>query len=176
MPLTVQLESAAAPSESSTSAGSVEASVREVARTSRLPPPKAAGTPIPTQGAYRGLLSRGSANLVEGLVSLHEIENRSVNQLLKGTFKGVREGVAYLEADVGKVETPSPFIQAYRTSVNKALKQADRPRKDAVIKAIRNEVQQIIDVGAIATACFDSLGEEEQKRAPIRNPEVRCTG
>ncbi len=90
VPLTVQLESAAAPLESSASGGSVDASVREVVRTPRLPSPKAAGTQTPTQGAYRGLRSRGSANLVEGLVSLHEIENKSVDQLHNGTFEGVR--------------------------------------------------------------------------------------
>ncbi len=93
----------------------METSVREVVRTPRLPPPKAAGAPIPTQEAYQGLRSRGSAHLVEGLVSLHEIENKSVDQLLNGTFEGVREGVAYPEADAEKETTPSPFIQAYRT-------------------------------------------------------------
>jgi hypothetical protein len=58
-----------------------------------------------------------------------------VDQLLNGTFEGVRKGVAYPEADAEKEATPSPFIQAYRTSVIKALKQSDGPRKDAVIKA-----------------------------------------
>jgi hypothetical protein len=61
--------------------------------------------------------------------------------------------------------TLSPYIQAHRTSVTKALKQPDGPRKDAVIKAIGDEVQQIIDVGAIAPARFESLTEVEQKRS-----------
>jgi hypothetical protein len=60
--------------------------------------------------------------------------------------------------------TPSPFIQAYRTSITKALKQPDGPRRDAVIKAIRDEVQQIIDVGAIAPARFELLNEGERKK------------
>ncbi len=52
-------------------------------------------------------------NKFEGLVSLHEIENKSVDQLLNGTFEGVREGVAYPEADAEKEEaTPSPYIHA----------------------------------------------------------------
>ncbi len=66
VPLTVQLESATAPLESSAPGGSVEANTREVAQTPRLPAPKAAGAPIPTQEAYRGLRSRGSANHVRG--------------------------------------------------------------------------------------------------------------
>jgi hypothetical protein len=64
----------------------------------------------------------------------------SVNQLLAGPFEGVRERVAP-EAGAEKQPTHSPYIQAYRTSVTKALKQADGPRKDAIIKAKRNEVQ-----------------------------------
>jgi hypothetical protein len=80
------------------------------------------------------------ATLVEGLVSLHEIESKSVDQLLAGTFEGVREGVAYPETSEEQEPTPSPYIQAYRTSVTKALKQADGLHKAAVIKAIRNEV------------------------------------
>ena len=164
VPLPTQLQSTAAPLESSASGGSVETSVPEVVRTPRLPSPRPAGTSIPTQGAYQGLRSRGSAHLVEGLVSLHEIENKSVDQLLNGTFEGVREGVTYPEAGAEMEATPSPFLQAYRTSVVKALRQPDGPRKDAVIKAIRDEVQQIIDVGAIAPADFDLLSGEEQKK------------
>jgi hypothetical protein len=58
-------------------------------------------------------------------------------------------------------------FQHYRTSVTKALRQPDGPQKDAVVKAIHDKVQQIIDVGAIA----------ERKNFPsIRNPEIRCTG
>ncbi len=85
-------------------------------RTPRLPSQKAAGTPIPAQGAYRGLRSRGSASLVEGLVSLHEIESKSVDQLLTGTFDGVREGVAYPEADAEKEATLSPYTSVQNLS------------------------------------------------------------
>jgi hypothetical protein len=87
-----------------------------------------------------------------------------MDQLLNGTFEDVRKGVAYPVADVGKEATPSSYIQAYRTSVTKALKQADGPRKDAVIKAIRDEVQQIIDVGAIPPARFNS---KSRKRSSL---------
>ncbi len=52
VPHPVQLRSTAAPLESSVSGGSVEASVRDVVRTPQLPQSKAAGAPIPTQGAY----------------------------------------------------------------------------------------------------------------------------
>jgi hypothetical protein len=131
--------------------------------TGTLPTRKAAKQPIPTEGAYRGLRSRGQAELVEGLVAMNEVENKSVDQLLNGTFAKVREGVTYQETDGRKEVTPSPFIQAYRTSVTKALKQPFGPRKDAVIKAICNQVQQIIDVGAIAPARFELLSERERK-------------
>jgi hypothetical protein len=98
------------------------------------------------------------------LIAVNEIENKSVDQLLAGTFENVRDGVTYPGTDARQEVTPSPYIHAYRTSVTKALKQPDGPRKDAVIKAIRDEVQQIIDVGAIAPARFESLSEEEQKK------------
>ena len=127
----------------------------------RLPKQKATRQPTPVEGAYRGLRSRGPAELVEGLIAINEIENKSVDQLLAGTFENVREGVAYPGTDAWMEVTPSPYIQAYRNSVTKALKQPDGPRKDAVIKAIRDEVQQIIDVGAIALARFESLTEAE---------------
>jgi hypothetical protein len=81
-----------------------------------------------------------------------------------GLFENVREGVTYLGTDARMEVTPYPYIQTYRTSVTKALKQPDGSRKDAVIKAIRDEVQQIIDVGAIAPARFESQSEEEQKK------------
>jgi hypothetical protein len=142
----------------------MDAIEQRVTQVSRLPAQKAAKQPISIEGAYRGLRSRGTAGLVEGLVAMNEIENKSVDQLLNGTFENVREGVTYPEANGRKEVTPSPFIQAYRTSVTKALKQPDGPRKDAVIKAIRDEVQQIIDVGAIAPARFESLSEKEQKK------------
>ncbi len=73
---------------------------------------------------------------MEGLVAMNEIENKSMDLLLNETFENVREGVSYPETDGRKEVTPSPFIQAYRTSATKALKQPDGPRKDAVIKAI----------------------------------------
>ncbi len=116
---------------------------------------------------------------MEGLIAINETENKSVDQLLAGTFENVREGVAYPGTDARMEVTPSPYIQAYRTSVTKALKQPDGPRKDAVIKAIRDEVQQIIDVGAIAPVRFESLTEAGKKGhsfTPIRNLEIRCTG
>ncbi len=97
----------------------------------------------------------------------------SVDQLLAGTFKGVQEGVAYPEADARKKPILSPYIQAYRTSVTKALKQPDRPRKDAVIKAIRDQVQQMIDVGPIASRILERVAAKERHPfRPIRNPEV----
>ncbi len=131
---------------------------------SRLPKQKAARQPIPVEEEYRGLCSWGPAELVEGLIAINEIENKSVDQLLNGTFQNVREGVTYPETDGLKEARPSPFIQAYRTSVTKALKQPYGPRKDAVIKAIRDEVQQIIDVRAIAPARFESLSDRERKK------------
>ncbi len=86
-----------------------------------------------------------------------------MNQLLTGTFEDVWEEVAYPETEAEKKPTPSSYIQAYRTSVAKALKQADGRRKDVVIKAIRDEVQQIIDVGAIAPARLESLSLQERR-------------
>ncbi len=152
------------PTQSSTSRDEPDMSIRDAAQLSRLPKQKAARQPTPVEGAYRGLRSRGPAELVEGLIAINETENKSVDQLLAGTFENVREGVAYPGTDARQEVTPSPYIQAYRTSVTKALKQPDGPRKDAVIKAIRDEVQQIIDVGAITPARFESLTEAEQKK------------
>ncbi len=59
---------------------------------------------------------------MEGLIAINEIENKSMDQLLSETFENVRERVTYPETDERKEVTPSPFIQAYRTSVTKALK------------------------------------------------------
>jgi hypothetical protein len=74
-------------------------------------------------------------------VLFNEIENRCANQfqLLAGRGRTGRGG--YPETGAEKEPEPSPYIQAYRTSVTKALKQADEPRKDAVIKAIRDDLQ-----------------------------------
>ncbi len=98
------------------------------------------------------------------MVAINKVENKSVDQLLAGTFENVREGVAYPGTDKRKEVTLSPFIHAYRTSVTKALKQPDGPRKDAIIKAIRDEVQQIIDVGTIVPARFELLTEKVREK------------
>ena len=163
-PIPDTLTPSATPVQSETPCVETDLGIRDVPTVSRLPAQKAAKQPIQVEGAYRGLRSRGKAGLVEGLVAINKVEDKSVDQLLAGTFENVREGVAYPETDARKEVTPSPFIQAYRTSVTKALKQPDGPRKDAVIKAIRDEVQQIIDVGAIAPARFESLTEKERKK------------
>ncbi len=180
-PITDQSTTMSLKSSASVHHGGVDAIEKRVTRS--LPTQRAAKQPFPTEGAYRGLHSRGQAELVEGLVAMNEVENKPVDQLLNGTFENVREGVMYPETDGRKEVTPSPFIQAYRTSVTKALKQPNGPRKDAVIKAIRDEVQQIIDVGAIAPARFESLSEGERRKVipshllfPNPNPEIRCTG
>jgi hypothetical protein len=100
-------------------------------------------------------------------VAFKELENKSVNQILAGTLKNVREGVTYSEADAKKEPTPSPYIQACITSVTKALKQAGRSQKDAVIKAIREEVQQIMDICAIALVRLESLNVEDRKMTSL---------
>ncbi len=105
------------------------------------------------------------ARVVLPTLSKALLPSKSVDQLLNGTFEDVQDGVAYPEADAGKEATSSQYIQAYRTSVKKALRQADGPHKAAVIKAIRDEMQQII--GAIALARFESLSVEERKMSSL---------
>ena len=138
------------------------------------------GISIFHQGAYQGLRSRGSAHLVEGLVSLHEIENKSVDQLLNGTFEGVREGVAYPEAGAEMEATPSPFIQAYRTSVIKALKQPDGPRKGCRHQGDTGRGTTDHRRRGDCTGAFRFIerggAEKGHPFSPIRNPEIRCTG
>ncbi len=109
-PVPVSLEPAAAPVQSSALHDRSTMGIPDAAQMPRLPKQKAARQPTPVEGAYRGLHSRGPAELVEGLIAVNGIENKSVDQLLAGTFQNVREGVTYPRTDARMEVTPSPYI------------------------------------------------------------------
>ncbi len=76
-PVPVSLEPAAAPVQSSAPHDVSTMGIPDAVQMPRLPKQKAARQPV--EGAYRGLRSRGPAELREGLIAINEVENKSVD-------------------------------------------------------------------------------------------------